>query len=74
LSPTKGLHSSETLFIVTETSKRLTWVAKSEHLADISSHEPNRTIYLYGSHRMVFKLEFDWQSLALTAGGLSFMA
>jgi len=28
---------------------------------------------LYGPHRVAFELEFDRQSLALAAGGLSFM-
>jgi hypothetical protein len=45
----------------------------SERFADIGCYESDLVIYVNGPHSMVFKLEFDRQSLALAAGGLSFM-
>jgi len=73
LGSAKGLGKSDPLFIVIKPRESIAWIGKPKCRANVVVNESGLAAFHEGPYRVISKLEFDWQSLALTAGGLSFM-
>jgi len=73
LETAKGRDFNRPPFILVKPSDSIASIFDSKRFADICCYKSDLVIYVNGPHSMLFELEFDRQSLALTAGGLSFM-